>query len=59
VFAAGQFRATQDGRVAFTLRHPRADGATHVVFPQLSVLHKLSALVPAPRRHAVKYFGVR
>jgi len=40
-FAAAQFSATQDGRVAFALRHPRADGATHVVFPELTVLHKL------------------
>lgn len=57
-FASSQFTATADGRVAFTLRHPRADGATHVVFPELTVLHRLSALVPAPGRHAVKYFGV-
>jgi hypothetical protein len=57
-FAASQFTATRDGRVAFSLRHPRADGATHVVFPELTVLHKLSALVPPPGRHAVKYFGV-
>ena len=44
--------------MAFQLRHPRSDGATHVVFPQLTVLHKLSALVPAPGRHTVRYFGV-
>jgi len=57
-YASSQFSATADGRVAFALRHPRADGSTHVVFPELTVLHKLSALVPTPRRHAVKYFGV-
>lgn len=57
-FAASQFRATRDGRVAFQLRHPRADGATHIVLPEPAVLHRLAALVPAPGRHAVKYFGV-
>ena len=57
-FAASQFRATRDGRVAFQLRHPRADGATHIVLPELAVVHRLAALVPAPGRHAVKYFGV-
>ena len=58
VTTPSQFAATSDGRVAFSLRHPRADGATHVVFPELAVMHKLAALVPPPGRHAVKYFGV-
>ena len=54
----GQVRPTRDGRVAFRLRHPRSNGATHVVFPELAFLRKLAAIVPPPGRHETKYFGV-
>jgi len=58
VFAEKQIRATRDGRVAFELRRPRNNGATHVVFSELAFMKKLSALVPLPYHHAVRHFGV-
>ena len=57
-FASAQLRETDDGRVAFELRHARWDGATHVVFTEEGVVRRLAALVPPKGRHVVRYFGV-
>jgi len=57
-FASAQVTATMDGRVAFQLRHPRNNGATHVVFAELAWMRKVAAILPPPGRHVVKYFGV-
>ena len=57
-FASAQVTATIDGRVAFQLRHPRSNGATHVVFAELAWMRKVAAIMPPPGRHLVKYFGV-
>ena len=57
-FAEKQVRATADGRVAFQLRHPRRNGATHVVFSEHAFVRRLMALVPRPYHHSVRYFGV-
>ena len=37
---------------------PVIDGTTHVVFQPLELLEKLSALIPAPRAHLVRYSGI-
>jgi len=34
------------------------DGTTHVILSDSELLEKLSALVPAPRFHLVRYFGI-
>ena len=44
--------------VVYTLRQPRADGTTQVVFTPESFLRRLCAVLPAPRRHTIVYFGV-
>ncbi|MCC7386581.1 MAG: transposase [Deltaproteobacteria bacterium] len=44
--------------VAFELRHPRSDGTTHVVLEPLQFLARLCALVPPPRQHQLRDFGV-
>ena len=47
-----------DGRLLYRFKRPWRDGTTHVVYEPLELLEKLSALVPAPRAHLVRYAGV-
>jgi hypothetical protein len=47
-----------NGNVLWTLKRPRADGTTHLVFEPLVFLERLAALVPPPRSHLVLYHGV-
>ena len=47
-----------DGRVVLRLRHPWADGTTHVVFEPTEFLERLAALVPRPRINLLLYRGV-
>ena len=47
-----------DGRLLYRLKRPWRDGTTHIVMDPLELLEKLSALVPAPRVHLVRYSGV-
>jgi hypothetical protein len=56
--AEKQVRSTRDGRVSFELRHPRSNGATHVVFSEQGFVRRLAGLVPRPYHHAVRYFGL-
>ena len=47
-----------DPRRLYRFKRPWRDGTTHVVFEGLELLEKLSALVPAPRTHLVRYSGI-
>ena len=47
-----------DGRLAYRLKRPWSNGATHVIFDPLELMEKLAALVPPPRFHMVRYHGV-
>ncbi len=47
-----------DPRLLYRFKRPWRDGTTHVVFEGLELLEKLSALVPAPRTHLVRYSGI-
>ena len=47
-----------DGRLLYRFKRPWRDGTTHVVFDGLELLEKLSALIPAPRTHLVRYSGI-
>jgi len=49
---------TPDGQVRLELRHPWADGTTHLVFDPVSFLGRLAVLVPRPRVNLVLYHGV-
>jgi len=55
--ALARLETTDDGRLAYRLKHIRPGGPTHVVFTPLELLGKLAALVPPPRRHLVRYAG--
>jgi hypothetical protein len=39
------------------LKKPFSDGTTHIVFTPLEFIEKLSALVPKPRVHLIRYAG--
>ncbi|MGE3844366.1 MAG: transposase [Vicinamibacterales bacterium] len=47
-----------DGRVRLRLRHPWADGTTHVAFEPTAFLERLAVLVPRPRINLLRYHGV-
>jgi hypothetical protein len=47
-----------DGRVVLRLRHPWADGTTHVAFEPTAFLERLAVLVPRPRINLLLYHGV-
>jgi hypothetical protein len=44
--------------LAYRLKRPWSNSATHVIFDPLELLEKLAALVPPPRFHMVRYHGV-
>lgn len=56
-FANERITRTQNGEVLLKLKKPFSDGTTHIVFTQLEFIEKLSALVPKPRIHLVRYAG--
>ena len=47
-----------DGRLHYRLKRPWRDGTTAVIFERQDFIAKLSALVPAPRAHLIRYHGV-
>ena len=40
------------------MKTPWRDGTTHVIMSDGELLEKLAVLVPAPRLHLVRYFGI-
>jgi hypothetical protein len=47
-----------DGLVRVVLKRPYSDGTTAIDMDPLSLISRLAASVPAPRRHTVKYAGI-
>jgi hypothetical protein len=47
-----------DGRLLYRFKRPWRDGTTHIVLTPLELLEKLSAIVPAPKTHLVRYSGI-
>jgi hypothetical protein len=47
-----------DGRVLVELKKPRHDGVRAIALTPRQFLRRLAALVPPPRWHATRYFGV-
>ncbi|MBM4247825.1 MAG: transposase, partial [Deltaproteobacteria bacterium] len=57
-FAHDAVRALPDGRVRLVFKAPTRSGATHVDLEPDRFLARLVGLVPPPRQHQVRYFGV-
>ena len=56
--AGARLRVAADGQVQLQLRHPWADGTTHVSFAPTAFLARLAVLVPRPRVNLVLYHGL-
>lgn len=56
-FANERITRTHQGDVCLKLKKPFSDGTTHIVFTPLEFIEKLSALVPKPRVHLIRYAG--
>ena len=56
--AVERLEALPDGRLLYRLKRAWRNGTTHVVFQPQELIEKLSALIPAPRAHSVRYSGV-
>jgi len=50
--------ALPDGRLAYRLKRPLADGREVLLLQPLELLRRLATLIPPPRRHLVRYHGV-
>lgn len=57
-FAHDAVRDLADGRVRLVFKAPTRSGATHVDLDPERFLARLVGLVPPPRQHQVRYFGV-
>jgi hypothetical protein len=47
-----------DGNVKLEFKRPWSDGTTSIELSPLALIARLAALVPPPKRHVVRYFGV-
>jgi hypothetical protein len=50
--------ALPDGRLAYQLKRPLPGGREVLVLQPTELLRRLATLVPPPRRHLVRYYGV-
>jgi Putative transposase len=51
-------RIVDDSHVRVDFKKPWSDGTTSVDLDPLALIARLAALVPPPKRHTVRYFGV-
>lgn len=49
---------TRAGRLLYRLRHRWRDGTTHLLLDPLELVERLAVLVPPPRFHLVRYYGI-
>ena len=56
--ADGQLRRLPDGRYCVRFKRPWQDGSTAVVLTGIELVGRLAALIPPPRMHLVRYYGV-
>ena len=56
--ADGQLRRLPDGRYCVRFKRPWQDGSTAVLLTGIELVGRLAALIPPPRMHLVRYYGV-
>ncbi len=57
-FALERLGELADGRLSYALKKKRKNGQTHLVMTPLQLLARLSAIIPPPYVHAVRFHGV-
>ena len=57
-FAQARLSWTDDGRVSYRLKRPWPDGRAELVLEPQAMLRRLCGIIPPPRRHLVRYFGI-
>ncbi len=57
-FSLERISLLPDGRVAYLLRKPRRNGATHLVMTPVQFLARISTLIPPPRYPLLRLSGV-
>lgn len=58
LIATDRFSLNENGDIEYVLKSPWSDGTTAIVFSPMELLAKLSAIIPPPRGHLTRYFGV-
>ena len=53
-----RLKRNRTGQVVLQLKSPYKDGTTHVVMEPLEFMERLAALVPRPRLHLIRFYGV-
>lgn len=48
----------EGGKVAYRLKRPGKNGARALLLTPIELLRRISALIPPPRRHAIRYHGI-
>jgi hypothetical protein len=57
-FSSGRLGQLDEHTVAYNLPRPTPDGRTCLFMDPMELLKRLAALIPPPRTHLVRYFGV-
>jgi len=57
-FSSGRLGRLDDHTVAYNLPRPTPDGRTCLLMDPMDLLKRLASLIPPPRTHLVRYFGV-
>jgi hypothetical protein len=53
-----RLEAQPDGRLSYKLKTQWRDGTTHILMERHELLERLAALIPPPRAHQVRYYGI-
>ena len=56
--ANGRLKQDGAGSVVLQLKGPWRDGTTHIRMSPLEFMQRLAALVPRPRLHLIRFYGV-
>ena len=46
------------GEIVYRMKRPLPNGATHLKLPAKAFVRRVASLIPPPRRHLVRYFGM-
>ena len=57
-FSLERISLLPDGRVAYRLKKPRSNGATHLVMTPIQFLARIAILIPPPRYPLQRFAGV-